>query len=207
MSLQELREKRARMLTEVAGLGDGAGDRERRGNLARGVQKIDQEISQIELQRVRAAIERGDTVDGDGVPGAGIAHLDPARPGSRPALGGDVDGNRSAALRTIERHTDILTAPQADHLERVVRKDRFGVDAAYLAKIGTDDYAAGFLGISSRTRRPPVSGCRPASSARCRRRSRSAGCRPVSAAASRLPASGSARRAEAFPCLSLWIRR
>ena len=57
MTLQEIqaalrasRAKRDKLLDEIAALGEGAGAAERRANLGRGVQRLDQEISQLELQ-------------------------------------------------------------------------------------------------------------------------------------------------------------
>ncbi len=153
MTLQEIhaalrakRAKRGQLLDEYAALGDGAGADERRGNVARGVQKLDQEISGLELQerqgredRVRAgAATAGDRRDN------GEIYDTADRPASRPSVG-DASPNLSAALRAIDRHADVLTTTQANHLERVARKDRFGADAGYLAKIGADDYASGFF--------------------------------------------------------------
>jgi HK97 family phage major capsid protein len=52
--------------------------------------------------------------------------------------------DRDRALRTIQRHQDVLTPEAGDRLEKVVRKKRFDYEARYIAAVGDPDYASAF---------------------------------------------------------------
>jgi len=58
-------------------------------------------------------------------------------------VGGD-KGARDLALRTVERRSRDLSPEAGDRLELHIRKDRQGLDARYIAAIGSDEYESAF---------------------------------------------------------------
>jgi HK97 family phage major capsid protein len=94
----------------------------------------DEQRSTLERQRDDQMRARLLTMDDD-------RHIDRA-PGSQR----NENPTRDTALRTIERHGDVLTARAADRLDRLVRKDDpTGIGARYLAAVGSDAYASAFV--------------------------------------------------------------
>lgn len=137
MSLRELYEKRDRLRTELDGLKltyrdhpDDAGILERMGNVKTGLVRTEQEIVR------EAAADPAHREEG--------VHL----PGSEPPQSreqGPHAADRDRALRAIEERADELPTEANDRLDDLVRRDRLGSEARYIAAVADPDYESAFL--------------------------------------------------------------
>lgn len=145
MNMHEMYEKRDRLRGELDQLKAAyaitpdAGTLERLGNLKRGVQSVEKDIIHgLAGNPENRDVERGDhgeaLSDGFGNPLKGRTRRDNSP-------GGEA---RSEALRAIEQHGDELTPKAGDRLTEVIDRDKFGLDAAYIAAISAPAYERAF---------------------------------------------------------------
>ncbi len=87
----------------------------------------------------RAAIRRAADTPGASEAGAAFHSTRVERTSADP-----VSNARSDALRAIERHSGILEPQAADRLDDVIRGDRIGLDAAYVAAVADPAYNGAF---------------------------------------------------------------
>jgi HK97 family phage major capsid protein len=148
MTEKEIRARRAeatrereRLLTELANLqaraeheGETDGLTERAGNLNRGIEKLDDEIRNLERQLLVVLDRRTDRVE-ETTPPATTKRRADRGPGSEA---------REAAYRVIEERSADLSPAAGDRLVDLVRRDRMGADARYIAAVASPDYESAF---------------------------------------------------------------
>jgi hypothetical protein len=133
----ELRERRNALMLEgreLSGSGELVGDDLKRfESIEAEITEVQQRIETLEIaeRKIGSGVgaERGDD------PGPEWRQTRPPEPGQQ---------TRDSALRTIERHADVLSAQAGDRLEKLVRRDRFGLEARYLDAVGSPDYEIAF---------------------------------------------------------------
>jgi hypothetical protein len=119
---EDERELYANLVEEIKDLGETLEERVKRENLL------------LRLAHSDAAVPAFD-------PGPHWRDRDSVDPGSAPFVAAD----RAMALRTIERHQDILRPEAGDRLDRLIRQeDPSGILSRYLVAVGSEDYARGF---------------------------------------------------------------
>jgi HK97 family phage major capsid protein len=137
LALDEAREKRATLITELRGLRAAIdsgrasdGQLERADNLGAGVERLDREIADIEERLDHVRRQAADPRNHDG-----------PQPGDSPRRRTDYLGEtRTAALRTVERHADLLSAEAGVRLDDLIHRDAFELDSRYIEAVGTDAY-------------------------------------------------------------------
>jgi len=115
------------------------GQLERLGNLVAGLPRLQAEHREARLDVVRDVYAAGAAIE------VGFAE--------GPKNREDVDDNpfdranrqhQDAALRTIDQHESFLSARAGDRLHGLVRSDKSGAEARYLAAVGDPQYEAAF---------------------------------------------------------------
>jgi HK97 family phage major capsid protein len=114
----------------------------RRDNLAAGLSKVKHEVEGLE-DEIREALAEG-LRNGSLSTAPGEASYD--RSGASTNDGSDPRSrrDRDMGLRAIERHKDVLSAEAGDRLDKLVRRDRFGLEARYLDAVGNPNYESAF---------------------------------------------------------------
>lgn len=147
--LAEIRTERNRLSTEAANLDARsfdapeerrAGYEERRERLNTGIANLDEEAGELRAEIAdqderRSALQQGlrnGTLRTESGDGASAMPAEPARGDRR------FDG----ALRTIERHADLMTDPAL--IESAIRTDQTGLGASYLEAVGDEHYREAF---------------------------------------------------------------
>lgn len=148
--LDAIRSKHNDLTAEVANLDaradqlEPAGYQERRGGLNRALEKLDDEARELTGRRdeLRARRDRVAALAGSARNVEAGASFDTPQPRrARPAMPGDEQ--RDAALRAIE-NTTAIDAERGDVLDDLIRRDRSGHDAGYLAAVADGDYRSAF---------------------------------------------------------------
>jgi hypothetical protein len=98
-----------------------------------------------DLERVRANLEAGNTEEGSSSPAPDNA---PAAALTRTTTQTPADKLRSDALRAVEGHADELDTPGQKRLERIIKSDPVGHDAAYLRAISDPDYERAWVKVT-----------------------------------------------------------
>jgi HK97 family phage major capsid protein len=149
--IAELTKRREALFAELENLrnrsdADSDGVAERIGNTNRAVVKIDDEIRDAEAQYGQLArLERWheDPASEPGIfaiPGDGNVPVDPTP--TRSTDQSPAGQARDAALRAIERAQ--LPSTAGDRLEGLIRRDRVGLDAEYVAAVADPVFGEGF---------------------------------------------------------------
>ena len=156
--LATLRAKRKTCEVDMAAADQStAGGRERRANLERGLTRFDDQIEQLTDEwrdAMRRRIDAGTVSLEPGWCAANGSNMnttyEPADPTGAVQAGFALSepvwerAARRDALKTIERYSNHLTAPNNDRLEQLVRRPDAAYEAAYLAAIGNPSYRSAF---------------------------------------------------------------
>ena len=153
--LSEIRAERNRLTTEIANLDARsmdapeerrAGYEQRRDGCNTAIASLDEEAGELRgeltsdeqrIAEVRDAARNGSarTESGDGALGLGRATETPAQRDRTV---------QDAALRAIERHAGEVESGASERLEQLVRRDRTGLDAGYIAAIADEHWRTAF---------------------------------------------------------------
>jgi HK97 family phage major capsid protein len=153
LQVPELRERRNELMTKARELGSSG---ELTGDDLKDFESLEAEITEVQRRTEQLeslmrharnpwAVESGDgNLVRDERTGEWVGRDRDHPSGTRTSSPGPFGVTRDQGLRVIERHKDILTPEAGDRLDKLVRRDRFGLESRYLDAVGNPDYESAF---------------------------------------------------------------